>query len=882
VAANAIGVGAADAIYFDSTNGELTYWKTGELAAEPVATLDVYDAPLIALLTGLAENDTVTFNTGEVTAIVKTSADAKDITGAEDLFAATLSVTGGDGLTFGAAQTNLTIVSGIVTTGDIDGDVAVTAGTVETGTISGTLAITAGTVTTGAVTGAFTTGAVNTITGTTPAADALVVAAGVISGGTIGGTDIAISNVTDNVDATAIGHLFATGAATVTLTGSVPELAGVSIGDGKTLTIGTGVTAGLATSSLTIAEGGTLTLDNQALASDSGITILAAGIYGAVGGDVTLSSVGLLTIEAGATLTNTGAITTSGSTTLAAGSYKAVVADVPLAGGGVLTIGSTLESIGAGITATVASVGDTAIETTLVKVTKGTVHVSDAATFDVVFTPVPASGATVEYIFDTSLVPGVAALGVTDKTFTFGTGTATLPAGTKLTAVNGGGTTLTLATDHSVGEALTITEGASIDVGANTLTIAAGGAVTVGNASIWSYFTGTGTVKVVGAGKLKNSGAHGGINYDTGPANNDYTVETSGTDNNIEYDIATATTTLNGAVAVGTGANYYDGTIRLSKVVVSASDGILTVPNEAAVSFVELTVGDTTTNAVKLTNAKITTIADQSSTGSEGDALITGSTGTVLFRPDAGGGSSDTGSLVLAASGVLTTYGTGNVAFGSQLILQNTVTTNGYVGIFTASSDGPITITQTDASNATLVGAGTATGSKLTLGSGSDAGVPAIDLAATSIKLTVTDAEVDITAGALKLIDSGATLDLTVDGDGDTATTTHSVAKLTINGTSKWIASALGSTADAAATSNGFAQASSESSENNIMAVGATNEESTATGATTIVTGIATPSGNGNDTSAGAPLTVADGTVTIAGGTASVISSASLLLIDND
>jgi hypothetical protein len=127
-------------------------------------------------------------------------------------------------------------------------------------------------------------------------------------------------------------------APSVKITGATPALAGVSIGDGQTLTVPTGAT--VESTQLTIKAGGTLTISAGTLTAGT-TTTLAAGTYEAAGGDVTLTSAGLLTIPTGATLTNGGDITATG-TTLAASSYTATGGNVTLAASGALTIASTL------------------------------------------------------------------------------------------------------------------------------------------------------------------------------------------------------------------------------------------------------------------------------------------------------------------------------------------------------------------------------------------------------------------------------------------------------------------------------------------------------------------------------------------------------------
>jgi hypothetical protein len=244
----AANVDAAGEIFYTPASKELKYYPTG--GAATTKTLDLFDAPLSALLGAFVENDVVTFASGKVTAIELDGATDSDITGSESLFGANLDITAGSGtVTFGDATTNLTIVDGTVETGAITGDVeitdtteatigaisgnlAVTAGTaVEVGTVGGDVGIVAGTVSTGAITGTFKTFSdsvdgevVNTITGTPAesspedkAANALVVAVGVIEDGAITGTAIDVANETPETD---IDPLFTAGATTVTLAGS--------------------------------------------------------------------------------------------------------------------------------------------------------------------------------------------------------------------------------------------------------------------------------------------------------------------------------------------------------------------------------------------------------------------------------------------------------------------------------------------------------------------------------------------------------------------------------------------------------------------------------------------------------------------------------------
>jgi filamentous hemagglutinin len=199
-----------------------------------------------------------------------------------------------------------------------------------------------------------------------------------------------------------------------------------------------------------------------------------------------------------------------------------------------------------------------------------------------------------------------------------------------------------------------------------------------------------------------------------------------------------------------------------------------------------LVVGATAGNAVSIVNAVLTT----GGSGADGDiTLVHTTSGTVTFAATSG---SVTGSLKLNTGGVLTTYGTGNVTFATKLTLETSTTTGGDVGTFTAST-GPVTFKQDGANAASITGEATNSGSKLTLAGANKAQIRVGD---NTYAVTATDIEIDVSNGVLKLGNAPTFVLAANAGSG------HSVAKLTLSGTSKWIAS--GASTSVGATGAGF------------------------------------------------------------------------------
>jgi hypothetical protein len=670
---------ASDAkdISYDALTGFKYRLAAGDVVG-PVQP-DIFDAPLVALVSALKATDTFTLNAaGEITAIAKvdtTIADS-DISGSESLFNATaVEITGNatKNIAIGdAAVTTLTIAAGKVTTGAITGNVVIGSGSVA---FNGTVTVASAT----GITFASGTAAITNVTfggGTITAATSLAATSGAITGGGVTATGLTATHATTaGITSAVINPLLGlNGDIALTLNGATPALAGVSIPDGTTLTIGTGVTAGLASSSLTIEEGGTFVLTNTSLTA---ATVLAAGTYKATGGAVALASTGVFTFT------------------------------------------GTLEATGTGITAAVASVGDANIETTLIKVTKGLVHVTGAVTFDTGFTPAPATGATVEYIFDTSFATGTAALGQTDKTITFSSsidgGTAT-----SIKAVEAGATTLTLGTGTVTPSGTTaITAGAVLDVGGATL------------------------------------------------------VQTATTANDI---------TLNGTTVKGTAITYPAGTVFDGTAKTITVSGTLTIAGSTSgvlnTGAATLIVGDTGDDAVTFTGATLT--AGNNSSSTDGDITLDGSAGTVVFTPDTGG-DNDTGSITLAVDGVVTIYGEGEVDFGGILSLENTdpaaedQSNNPINGTFTAGSY-KVTIAADSDTETSITGE--TTGSKLTLGANAKLAIAASNaLTAKDVEI-----DVSATGAGIDLNNATSTFLLDVQAGGVVAKLTLSSTEGLVSG----------------------------------------------------------------------------------------------------
>jgi filamentous hemagglutinin len=281
-----------------------------------------------------------------------------------------------------------------------------------------------------------------------------------------------------------------------------------------------------------------------------------------------------------------------------------------------------------------------------------------------------------------------------------------------------------------------------------------------------------------------------------------------------------------------------------------------------------LTVGNTGgTNASVLSKATLTA-GGSSSTG----ITLTGNTGVVAFEAST---ANVTGSIKLESGGGIGLKGSGGVNFGSELTLLGASATAVGTDKFDVS-EGAITIAASGTSaEYTLTGA--ATGSKLALAGGTATAVLAV---AGSKKLTVTDAEIDLSAnGKLSVLASG-NLILAVQGAGS-----HVPAQLTFTD-DVWVKSTIAATGASAiakgARNTGNASATTLTVLNGIVIEGATNGTDNASGNPVKLAVNPTTAGTLSASSGNTISSISGGTVTILGIAVSNLTKASTIGVSSN
>jgi hypothetical protein len=362
-------------------------------------------------------------------------------------------------------------------------------------------------------------------------------------------------------------------------------------------------------------------------------------------------------------------------------------------------------------------------------------------------------------------------------------------------------------------------------------------------------------------------GAFNGSSWNVdGAAGNDtfasgiYVARNSATSVDVYFVFAATTDEITDSSAAAYEAiNGLLGTAGVTKVTLSKTAielaGVVVPENKTLVLDENVTTGTITSGAVDVTATGASfvvgdgddavTFAGATLTGDADDiTALAGDAGTVTLAWNDGGQT-----LALANGGTITIKGDGAVNIGKT---KSTVI-SGDGAVFTNTGD-VLTITPTsDNGDATWVGTDATV---ITFASTGAAGTITVPAEATTAGLTLTKVTLDLDGSK-----TGSKLTLTALGLFKlTAGTTTATLKL---GTTKYIMSATASSSKAATADGAKAATNSPETKNDINIAAATNEASTDSGATTIVTG---ESDGGNTAStAGAILTVTSGTVSIPG-----------------